>query len=212
MKRNESDKGCSLSYRNRILARSCSTPSPWKRTSKRCIESNSVGVSVEKIINFLISGSRIEAVVAYAKTSYKEPVRVQSSVFRFSVGTTRRNRSFPEFSVRSSEAKLPLGTAPSRFLHAKARVTITIQITRQLVTCACLTALINERKRQTWRRELDFFLCRCREKEKKWRYRAQSCGVCKCTRVHSFVLFCKRRRLPLRGCRGLLGRYSVTRS
>lgn len=167
MKRNESDKGCSLSQRNRILARSCSTPSSWKRTNKRCIESNSVGVSVEKIINFLISGSRIEAVVAYAKTSYKEPVRVQSSVFRFSVGTTPRNRSFPEFSVRSSEAKLPLGTAPSRFLHAKARVTITIQITRQLVTCACLTALINERKRQTWRRELDFFLCRCREKEKK---------------------------------------------
>lgn len=166
MKRNESDKGCSLSYRNRTLARSCSNPSPWKWTSKRCIESNSVGVSVEKIINFLISGSRIEAVVAYAKTSYKGPVRVQSSMFRFSVGTTRRNRSFPEFSVRSSEAKLPLGTAPSRFLHAKARVTITIQITRQLVTCACLTALINERKRQTWRRELDFFLCRCRKKEK----------------------------------------------
>lgn len=212
MKRYESDKGCSLSYRNRTLARSCSNPSPWKWTSKSCIESNSVGVSVEKIINFLISGSRIEAVVAYAKTSYKGPVRVQSSVFRFSVGTTRRNRSFPEFSVRSSEAKLPLGTAPSRFLHAKARVTITIQITRQLVTCACLTALINERKRQTWRRELDFFLCRCREKEKKCRYRAQSCGVCKCTCVHSFVLFCKRRRLPLRGCRGLLGRYSVTRS
>ena len=145
----------------------------------------------------------------------------------------RKPFPFPTFSVRSIEAEPPLGAAPSRFLRAKAWVTITIQITRQLVTCACLTALINERKTANFASgaqfyflslSLFFFLLpssssssfgekrRERERERKRARVSRDPAAFVSTRPHSFMLVCKRRRLPLRGCRGLLGRYSVTRS
>ena len=116
----------------------------------------------------------------------------------------RKPFPFPTFSVRSIEAEPPLGAAPSRFLRAKAWVTITIQITRQLVTCACLTALINERKTANFASgaqfyflslSLFFFLLpsssssffgekrreREREREKTSACIARSRGVCKYT-------------------------------
>ena len=145
----------------------------------------------------------------------------------------RKPFPFPTFSVRSIEAEPPLGAAPSRFLRAKAWVTITIQITRQLVTCACLTALINERKTANFASGAQFYflslslffpssllllLCQWREKERERERERKRARVSRdpaafvSTRPHSFMLVCKRRRLPLRGCRGLLGRYSVTRS
>ena len=146
----------------------------------------------------------------------------------------RKPFPFPTFSVRSIEAEPPLGAAPSRFLRAKAWVTITIQITRQLVTCACLTALINERKTANFASGAQFYFLslslffsffppppppslarkgeRERERERKRARVSRDPAAFVSTRPHSFMLVCKRRRLPLRGCRGLLGRYSVTRS
>lgn len=146
------------------------------------------------------------------------------------VAVCRRRKPFPFPSFRWDPSKRshPLvPAAPSPFLRAKAWVTITIQITRQLVTCACLTALINERKTANFasgEHNFIFFLLffffffpppppPLREKERKKRARvSRDPAAFVSTRPHSFMLVCKRRRLPLRGCRGLLGRYSVTRS